>query len=379
MAFSFMLLLGAGLLVSSFLRVARVYPGFETANMLFMDFDDNQMFYSNLERRQAFYDSLVSSLQATPGIKAAGMTDQVPLSDDVMTVATPIELTQDSRLTSRNLSVFLRSVDSGFFRAMGIPVKRGRFLAERDNMGASPAAVINESFARRAWGDRDPVGQSLKLYGRELTIVGVVGDIRELGLRTKPAEQVLYVSARQFMKGNRVLVVRTAADPLAMVPTIKRTARSLESSVPAIRARSMARIVSDSIGVERFGALLMSGMGLLALVLACAGVYALVAFSVSQRTREFAVRIALGAQQRQILRLLLKEGAPLIAAAVGLGAIGGWTLSRFLAGQLYGVSPNDPLFFIAAAFSLAAFASVACYVPARKASRADPVSALRYE
>jgi putative ABC transport system permease protein len=129
MAFSFMLLLGAGLLVSSFLRVARVDPGFETENMLFMDFDDNQMFYTNLERRQAFYDSLVRNLQATPGIQAAGMTDQVPLSDDVMTVAMPITLTQDAPLTSRNLNVFLRSVDSGFFQAMGIPVQRGRLFA----------------------------------------------------------------------------------------------------------------------------------------------------------------------------------------------------------------------------------------------------------
>ena len=379
MAFSFMLLVGAGLLAASFIRLARVDPGFQAAKVMFLEFDDNRLFYEDIIRRQAFYDELVRRVQASPGIAAAGQTDQVPLSDDVWNIALSATLAAPPAGSSGKISVFLRTVDAGFFRALSIPLRKGRLIEARDMRGSQPVAVINESFARRVWGGADPLGQRLNLLGMDLTIVGVAGDVRESGLRNEPTDQLLYVSTSQFIKGNRVLAVRAMSDPAALVSAVKQVARSLEPGAPVVRLRNMSRIVADSIAAERFSALLMTCLGALALALASVGVYALAAFSVSQRTREFGVRLALGAQQRQILGLLMREEAPLVGAAVGLGALGGWVLTRFLASQLYEVSPGDPLFFAAAALCLAAFATVASYLPARRASRADPIAALRWE
>ncbi|MBZ5586665.1 MAG: ADOP family duplicated permease, partial [Acidobacteriia bacterium] len=379
MAFSLMLLVGAGLLASSFLKVARVDPGFKAANVIFLEFDDNRLFFEDIIRRQAFYDELVRRLQDSPEVAAAGQTDQVPLSDDVWNVALSASLATPPSGSSGKVGVFLRTVDAGFFRALKIPLRNGRLVEARDARGSPPVAVINEGFAQRVWGAANPLGQHLNLLGMDLTIVGVAGDVRESGLRNKPNDQILYVSTGQFIKGNRVLAVRATADPAAVVPAVKQLAHGLEPGAPALRVRSMSRIVSDSIAAERFSAVLMTALSALALALASVGVYAVVAFSVSQRTREFGVRLAMGARQGQILGLLLREEAPLVAAAAGLGALGGWVLMRFLAGQLYEVSPGDPLYFGIAALSVAAFAALASYLPARRASRADPVAALRWE
>ncbi len=380
LAFSFVLLVGAGLLAATFFKVARIDPGFQTANLMFIEFDDNRLFFEDIVRRQAFYDELVSRAGDLTGVVAAGQSDQVPLSDDVRNVPISVTLATPPAGSSGKAGAFLRTTDGGFFRALGIPLRTGRFLEARDARGSQVAGVINEGFARRVWGaPANALGQRLKLLGADVTIVGVAGDVRESGLRNRPADQILYVSTRQFIKGNRVLAVRAKADASGLVPALLRLAASLEPGAPPVRIRNMAQIVADSISAERFSAVLITGLSALALALSSMGVYAVVAFSVSQRIREFGVRLAIGAQRRQILMLLLREEAPLIAAALGLGAAAGLLLTRVLASQLYEVSPGDPLFFIAAGIPVALIAALASCVPAYRASRIDPVAALRWE
>ncbi len=379
MAFCLVLLVGTGLLVTSFVRLSRVDPGFHAENVMFVDFDDNSLFYSALDRRQAFYRELVTSLESSPGIRATGLTDQVPLSDDVSSVPTPVTLLGHVSQESRNVSVFLRSVDAGFFSVMGIPLKKGRLFSDHDTRQNAPVAVINEAFARRCWGDADPVSRRLRLYAQEPIIIGVVGDVSAFGLKRKPAEDVLYVSVEQFQKGNRVLAARTWSDPLALASVIRNQARSIEPSAPIIRIRTMTGIISDSIRAERSSAVLMTSLGGLALVLACIGIYALISFFVSQHSREFAVRIALGASSRQILRMLFAQALRMVVTGIAVGALGAWAMSRFLSGQLYGVEPGDPLIYALAAFCMAGLGMVACYLPARRAAGTDPAVVLRWE
>ncbi len=379
MAVCFVLLVGTGLLVTSFVRLSRVDPGFRTENVMFVDFDDNDLFYSALGRRQAFYKELVTSLGSSPGIRATGLTDQVPLSDDVSSVPSPVTLLGLSSPDSPSVNVFLRCVDSGFFSVMGIPLKNGRLFNDRDTKQSAPVAVINEAFARRHWGGADPIGRRLRLFAQEPSIIGVVGNVSAFGLKDKPAEDVLYVSVEQFQKGNRVLAVRTLSHPLAMAATIKDRAHGIEPSAPLIRIRTMKGVISDSMRAERSSAVLMTALGGLALALACIGIYALISFFVSQHAREFAVRIALGAGNRQILGMLFGQALRMIGTGTAVGALGAWAVSRFLAGQLYGVKPGDPLIYGLAVFCLAGLGVLACYLPARRAARTDPAVVLRWE
>ncbi len=379
MAFCFVLLVGTGLLVTSFVRLSRVDPGFQAENVMFVDFDDNALFYSALGRRQTFYSELVTSLGSSPGIRATGLTDQVPLSDDVSSVPTLVTLPGRVSQESGSVNVFLRSVDAGFFSVMGIPLKKGRLFSGNDTRQSASVAVINEAFVRRCWGDADPIGRRLRLYSQEPTIIGVVGDVSAFGLKHKPVEDVLYVSVEQFQKGNRVLAVRTLSDPLALAAEIKNQARSIEPSAPVIRVRTMPGIISDSIRAERSSAVLMTSLGGLALVLACIGIYALISFFVSQHSREFAVRIALGASDRQILTMLFGQALRMVVMGTVIGAMGAWAMSRFLSGQLYGVEPGDPLIYGLAALCMAGLGLLACYLPARRAAGTDPAFVLRWE
>ncbi len=379
MAFCFVLLVGTGLLVTSFVRLSRVDPGFQAEKVMFVDFDDNDLFYSALGRRQAFYSQLVTSLRSSPGIRATGLTDQVPLSDDVSSVTIPVALLGLPSPDSRSVNVFLRSVDSGFFGVMGIPLRKGRLFTDHDTRQSASVAVINEAFARRYGGDTDPIGRRLRLFAQEPTIIGVVGDVATFGLKNKPAEDVLYVSVEQFQKGNRVLAVRTVSDPLALSAVIDNQARSIEPSAPVIRKRTMTGIISDSLRAERSSAVLMTALGGLALALACIGIYALISFFVSQRSREFAVRIALGASNEQILGMLFGQALRMTGVGIALGTLAAWVMSRFLVGQLYGVKPGDPLIYGLAVLCVAGLAMLACYLPARRAVSTDPAAVLRWE
>ena len=270
---------------------------------------------------------------------------------------------------------------------MGIPVTLGRGIESRDTVGSPKVAVVNEAFARGAFGGRNPIGHRVRFrsgFGGEsnpeYAIVGVVQDIRFTSLRRAPLPAV-YTPYAQMPKLLQSLTfeLRTAGDPLALVPSVRRAVHDIDPDVPISDVKTQTQQVAETLIQERLLGRLSSFFGGLALLLACVGLYGLMSYAVSQRTREIGIRMALGSRQRDALRLVAGQGLKLTLIGVMIGVASALALTRFLASQLYGVKPTDPLTFFAVSFLLALVASIACYIPARRATKVDPMVALRCE
>ena len=264
---------------------------------------------------------------------------------------------------------------------MGIPLYRGRALADTDRETSQPVAVINEAMARKYWPNEDAVGRRVKPTILDLTwleIVGVVGDVRHEGLDHQPDPE-LYVTVAQSPPSQVNLVVRTAADPATVAASIRRVVSELDSDQPVYRLLSMERLVYDAGAAPRFRTVLLSAFGGFALLLAAVGIYGVVSFAVAQRTREIGIRIALGAQRGDVLRLIVRQGIRLVAAGGAIGLAASLGLTRLLRGFLYQVTPTDPVTLILVAAVLAMAGVFACWLPARWAAGVDPMKALRYE
>ncbi len=379
-ALSIILLIGAALLIESLARLRRVDPGFQSANLLTMQIGLPLTRYDTTQKQAAFFDQLVQRVEAIPGVRSAAVTLTLPMTGFA---GTPVHLVGSPllQLNERPIAT-LQAVTPGYFRTLAIPLRRGRDFELRDNSTAPFVAIINESLARRYWpaypNGEDPVGRSL-LAGANpepLRIVGVVADVRQAGL-AEDAALGLYRPRGQTQPLPSMFAVRTAGNPLRFVDAIRNQVMAIDRDQAMTDVKTMEDVVDASEGQRRSVMMLLVAFSGAGLLLAVVGLYGVIAYSVAQKTRELGIRRALGAQQSDILRLVLGQGLGLALAGAVLGIAGALALTRVLQGFLFGVSATDSLTFGGITLLLVLVAMAASYIPARRAARIDPAAALR--
>ncbi|HEV3469892.1 MAG TPA: ABC transporter permease [Pyrinomonadaceae bacterium] len=383
LALSVVLLVGAGLMVRSFLRLLEVRLGFDPDNVLTMQLSLPHSRYPESHQVVGFYRQLLERVGGLPGVQAAAAVSQMPVGEVRMNASFEAE---GRAFEAASAIADFNRVTPDYFRAMSLPLVRGRPLAEADTEGLPAAVVINQTMARKFWPGEDPTGKRIRLRADApwLTVVGVAADTknRGLGAETKP-EMYFPHSEQSFGLGPpssaMTLVVRSANDPRQVVSAIRAEVRAMDRDLPVYRVQTMGEVVAASISRTRFTMLLLALFAGLALLLASVGVYGVMSYGVGQRTHEIGVRKALGAQPRDITGLFVRQGFVLALAGVGLGLLGALALTRAMRGLLYGVTASDPLTFMSVPLLLMATALLACYLPARRATRVDPMTALRYE
>jgi putative ABC transport system permease protein len=378
-AISFILLIGAGLSVRSFLALRQVDTGFAAEKVVAMTLTLPSS-RSGTAQVVAFFEPLLERLKSVPGVVAAGVASDLPLEDDGFNPPLEIEgrTLPDDEEARANFDI----ASSGFFQALRIPLVRGRTFTAADAEGAPPVVIINESFARRYWLDRDPVGQRVRFNyrggGDWLTVVGVVGDVKQLGL-DKETGPAFYLSFHQVAGQEMRLFVRTAGDPLKAVPNIVELVHQRAPELPVADIRGLAEVRDNALAPVRLTAVLLTLLAVLACTIAVLGISGVVASGVTERTNELGIRSALGAGRGSLLGTVLWRGMAPVLIGLTLGAVGALGLTRFLSSILFGVVPNDLLTYLAVAALLLVASALACLVPARHALNIDPLLALRYE
>jgi putative ABC transport system permease protein len=381
-AFSVILLAGAGLLIRSFMRVLGVDTGFHADKVLTMRIALPQERYSKPEQVREFYSEIVRRVQRLPGVEAAGAANSLPLSGQGGSGTTTVD-TQAVPPDQATPEVDWHPVTPGYFQAMGIPLIRGRYFEERDSEITAPVAIVDDDFARSYWPNEEPIGKRAKLGGREskapwMTIVGVVGHVHYRALEA-PSRVQIYWPEAQRPYNTMSLAVRTAREPLALALAVEKEIFTVDPDQPVYQVRSMQQLKSEWVS-RRFLTLLLVGLFAgLALMLASVGIYGVMAHSVSLRSHEIGIRMTLGASRQNVLRMILTQGAGLSGIGLGVGLLAAVALMRLMASMLYSTSAGDPLTFLGVALLLVAVALLACYIPARRATRVDPLVALRYE
>ncbi|MCS6806170.1 MAG: ABC transporter permease, partial [Blastocatellia bacterium] len=384
-ALAVVLLIGGGLLVRSFVNLLRVDPGFRPENVLTFQMA-GPFEQSDADQRANFYSDILARLQALPGVQSVGGATSIPVSGvNHMEIGFEI-LGRPLRPGEDSQSAAYDSVTPDYFRTMGILLRQGRLFTEQDQRGRPGAVIINEAMARRYWREENPLGQRIRLaisFGEpgepeSYEIVGVVGDVHERGLDTE-AKPHLYVPYRQQTWPFFAFALRTSGDPRLLIGAIRASVAELTRKEAVYDFKTMEEHLAASVARRRFATVLLGLFAGLALVLAAIGIYGVISHSTSQRTHEIAIRMALGAQRWDVLKLVLGQGMILAVIGVGIGLVAALMLTRLLSSLLFGVSPTDPLTFVVVAFLLTNVALVACYVPARRATRVDPMVALRYE
>jgi predicted permease len=374
-ALSVVLLVGAGVMVRSFLRLERVDPGFNASQLLTATVTLPVRKYETDAAIGRFYADLLDGIRALPGVVSVGTVNQLPIT---RWGGTGVGAEGRDEVVGVNTD----TVSPDYFSAMEIPLLRGRTFDGRDTAGAPEVAIINSTLARRFWPDGDPVGKRLvvRSNNRKLTIVGVVGDVKRqgLGAPTDPGVFVPYFQPRRSLSGRWSVVIRAASDPGGLSPALRQVIRGLDSDVPA-EIRTMGQIVADSIAPARFRMLLLTSFSALALVMAAAGIYGVMSYAVACRTHEIGVRMALGAGAGDVRRTVLRRALALATSGLALGAAGALAATRVLSKLLFEVSPADPATFAAVSILLGGAALAASYGPARRAARIDPMEALRHE
>ena len=379
-ALALVLLVGAGLLLRSLQRLFAISPGFDSSHMLTMQVQASDRF--DRDAIQRFFTQALDAVREVPGVTAAAFTSQLPLSGDLDEYGVHFEPGPDGK-PERGYSTFRYVVSPGYLEAMGIPLRRGRLLDTHDAAGTQPVVVISESLAKRKFADQDPIGTRLHLGRQDVpwyTIVGVVGDVKQASLAASRSEAA-YIAAPQwyFADNSLSLAVRARGDAAALVPNIKQAIWSVDKDQPISRIATMDGLLAATAAERRFALILFETFGIVALVLAATGIYGVLSGSVNERTREIGVRLALGAQRRDVLGLILRQGVTLTLVGIGLGLVAAWAVTRFLTTLLYSVGATDPLVFCGVALLLTVVALLACYLPARRATKVDPLVALRHE
>jgi putative ABC transport system permease protein len=375
-----MVLAAAGLLARSFRELSQVQPGFEAAHVLTMRTTLSTLRYDTDDRIRAFTTELLDRLEAVPGISHAGFANYLPMSRFGAASRFEIEGQPDTGLEDQKFS-WVSVAGGRYFEAMGIPLRRGRLPGDADTERTEPVFVIDEALARRYWPDADPIGTRLvwdlgddeRLAGE---IIGVVGSVRWGGLAVD-APAGAYWWFPQAPRRELAIAVRTTGSPASMAGLVSAQVRAIDAGQPLAAVRPLEAFVTDDLARPRFTMLLLGGFAAAALLLAVIGLYGVIAFSAAQRTREIGVRVALGAQHRDILRLVMRRGIVLVGIGLAIGFAAALASGRVVANLLYGVTPGDPATLLGVTLFLAAVAVVAIYVPARRAVRADPLAALR--
>jgi len=376
---SFLLLIGAGLMVRSLINLQRVDPGFHPENVLTVQISLDFSRYTADEKVRGFVDSLLEKVQALPGVTsvaAAGTfpLDKSPSSNNEFVIEGEHRNGSEKRIAEANI------VSPGYLDVLGIPLLSGRNFDRRDSPDSPRVALITQALAQHYWPNIDPIGRRFSFDdGKTWTqIVGVIGDIHEHGLDQPPAE-FIHVPFSQYPNNGPALMARTQGDPMAIARTVVQRLYEVDPNQPAGRIQSLEQYRADSIAAPRLTANLLGLFALLALAIAAAGIGGVMALAVSQRTHEIGVRMAIGARPAEIVRMILNQGMGLALAGVGIGIVGAFALTNSVKSFLFQVTPNDPATFVSVAAVLAVAALAACYIPARRAAKLDPLSALRTE
>jgi putative ABC transport system permease protein len=373
------LLIGAGLLLKSFARLMAVDPGFHAENVLTMSVTLPAAKYKEDAQRQAFFDAALGRLRAMPGTLAAGAILNLPLSEGGMNGS--VEIIGRTFPKDREPVTEKIIVTPEYFQAIGMRLLRGRWFTGQDGTKGHAAVIINEAMARQYWPHEDPIGKQMKIQlgiSDVQEIVGVVADVKLDDLSAVPGNQT-YLPYKDSPSDAMTLVVRTAADPLQIIPAVRRAIREIDSEQPIADVKTMQHVVSDSLGSRRISTGVVGAFAFFALLLASVGVYGVVSYWVSQRTREIGIRNAIGARRWDIFELVLSRGMLLVGGGVVAGLAASFILTRYLASLLFGVSTHDWMTMTAVPVVLAVIAFLACCIPARRASRIDPMVALRFE
>ena len=382
-ALSVVLLVGAGLLFRSFIQLQSVKAGFTPQQLLTLRLTPSGPHYARDADYMSFYNQVMQRISALPGVQAVGAINTLPLGKGP-TAGIRIEggplLTPDKWPATN-----YRGVSSDYFRAMSIPVVQGRSFTERDKENAPLVMIVNQALARRDFPNVDPVGKRITLGNKDpkgqpvwWEIVGVTADVRNLELREEASPE-FYTSALQDTWTGMSVVVRTATEPASLVGEIRQIVADVDKSAPVSEVKTMENIVSEAVMQPRFNLYLLGLFSGIALLLSAAGIYGVTAYAVTQRTHEFGIRMALGAQVSDVLKMILGQGMTLIAVGVAIGLAASFALTRLLKTLVFGVSVTDPLTFVAITTMLMFVALLACYIPARRATKVDPLIALRYE
>jgi putative ABC transport system permease protein len=379
LALAAVLLVGGGLLLKSYALLESVNPGFQPRKLLTLCVNLPTSRYSDNSKRALFFEQVLERIKSVPGVQSAGASVTLPMSGDWSSADFGI---QGRGFPADQQPVAEReSVSPDYFHTMEIPLLRGRLFTEEDRDGNLPVVIINQTMAERFWPNEDAVGKRLlgltdKYEWQE--IVGVVGDVKHGGLDSA-SELQTYVPYLQVPSSWMAIVVRTTSEPASLVSSVSHQIYAVDREQPVVRVRTMEKILADSIADRRTSAFLMGAFAGLACLIAAVGIYGVVSYSMTQRTHEIGVRMALGAEKRAVLAMVLGQGLKTAGIGVGIGGVGALGLTRFLASHLYGVKPSDPVIFIAALLILIAVALLASYLPARRATKVDPMVALRYE
>jgi predicted permease len=374
-ALSLVVLVCAGLCVRNLLALQRIDAGFETAKVLVMGLDLSLNGYKE-EQGGQFYANLLERVSALPGVEAASLARIVPLTGSGMRMSLGID--GYTPTDDKPINFDMNIVGPRYCATMKLPLVAGREFTANDNEAASPVVIINEAAARTYWPNQNPLGKRLIIDARPAEIIGVTGASRYRSLTEAFRPGMLLPAAQNYFP-DLSLHLRSAGDPASLIESARRELRALDPQLPATNIRTLEEQRRNSLYSERVTALLLSAFGALALLLAALGIYGVMAYAVAQRTREFGIRMALGARAGDVLRLLLRQGARLIGAGVTLGLAGAFAATRLIRSFLYQVSYTDPMAFVFAALLLIAVALLACYIPARRATKVDPMVALRSE
>jgi putative ABC transport system permease protein len=382
-ALSLMLLIGAGLLIKSFQNLREVKPGFTPGHVLTMLVPLPYAKYQKNQQRADFYHQLVERVEALPGVESAGMVLDIPLNGGGYSVGRGFIREGRPMTTDEAANAKYLVATPDYFRTMQIPLLAGRNFDDRDTENSPMVVIVNETMARRYFGSKeDAIGKRITIWRDEKfprEIVGVVGDTKGSTL-DEDAEPQMYVAFPQDATwGLMALVVRTTGEPTLMTSAVRREVWAIDKDQPIYNVKTMDDVVMNSVGSRRVSMLLLSAFAALALVLAALGIYGVMAYSVSQRTHELGIRLALGAQGRDVLRLVVRQGMMLTLCGVVIGLVIAFALARLMTSLLFGVTAHDPLTFAGVALLLAIVAFVACLIPARRATKVDPMVALRYE
>jgi putative ABC transport system permease protein len=379
-ALALVLLIGAGLLISSFWRLQEVDRGLDPSNVVTLNVTLPGSRYGKGEQQTAFLKQALERISGLPGARSAGVVSSLPFTggaatDFAIEGRPPFE-------PSKEPIADIRSVDPGYFRVMGIPLRAGREFTDRDAAGAPQVMIINEFMVRQHWPDEDPVGKRVTMldWGPPLTgeIVGVVGDVKANALDVE-ARSMIYWPYPQFPQVFNNFVIRTGGDPSNIVGAVKSQIWSVDPELPIARIATMEQLIADSIAPRRFNMLLLGIFAAVALCLAAVGIYGVISYAVSTRTQEIGIRMALGAGRGSVLGLVVRQGMTPALVGLALGLVAAFALTRVMTSLLFEVSATNPLVFGLTSAVLGGVALAACWIPAWRAARVDPMVALRYE
>ncbi|HEX7333406.1 MAG TPA: ABC transporter permease [Pyrinomonadaceae bacterium] len=380
-ALSLVLLIGAGLMIRSFWKLQNVNPGFDTSNALTMSVGLTPIRYSEPHQMLAFFDRAIEQIRAVPGVVAVGTTTTIPLGGSGSTQPFTIEGRPTAAIAEQPMAQ-TRYISPDYFRAIGIPLRQGRFFSDHDRDNSVPVVIISEAMARRFWPGENPIGKrltaSFHIEQGAREIVGIVGDVKASGLDVD-SSAMMYLPFKQSPRPFSSFVVRTASNPENLIPSVSRAIYSVDKEQALTDVQTMDQVLKESLSGRRFNMTLLLTFAGVALLLAAVGVYGVMNYTVTLRRRELGIRMALGAEARDVLRLVLRQGLTLTVIGVAAGLIAAYALTRLMASLLYGVTATDYLTFITVSLVLIVVGLVASFVPARRATKVNPTIALRTE